>query len=119
MGFSSGVFGVYTLPECALVHTLSISQHRIQSAAINASGEWLAFGSQSLGQLLVWEWQSETCAYTNDDAIVVQLLGFICRLVLPLHVQTYSSNRATFMISTLCASRRTARCWRLVVMTAK
>ena len=28
--------------------------------AINATSEWLAFGSASLGQLLVWEWQSET-----------------------------------------------------------
>jgi hypothetical protein len=25
-------------------------------------GEWLAFGSSGLGQLLVWEWRSETCA---------------------------------------------------------
>lgn len=38
----------------------SISQHRISSVAINESGDWLAFGSSSLGQLLVWEWQSET-----------------------------------------------------------
>lgn len=28
--------------------------------AVNATGEWLAFGCSSLGQLLVWEWQSET-----------------------------------------------------------
>ena len=28
--------------------------------ALNASAEWLAFGSTSLGQLLVWEWQSES-----------------------------------------------------------
>lgn len=27
---------------------------------INKSGEWLAFGASKLGQLLVWEWQSET-----------------------------------------------------------
>lgn len=39
---------------------LSISQKRISSVAINTSGEWLAFGSEKLGQLLVWEWQSET-----------------------------------------------------------
>ena len=42
------------------VPTYSISQHRISSISINATGEWLAFGSSSLGQLLVWEWQSET-----------------------------------------------------------
>ena len=28
--------------------------------AVNSTGEWLAFGCSSLGQLLVWEWQSET-----------------------------------------------------------
>ena len=28
--------------------------------AVNCTGEWLAFGCSSLGQLLVWEWQSET-----------------------------------------------------------
>ncbi len=31
-----------------------------RSVAINASGEWLAFGATKLGQLLVWEWQSES-----------------------------------------------------------
>ena len=38
----------------------SISQYKINTVAINASSEWLAFGSAALGQLLVWEWQSET-----------------------------------------------------------
>ena len=28
--------------------------------AVNPNGEWLAFGCSNLGQLLVWEWQSET-----------------------------------------------------------
>lgn len=27
---------------------------------VNKSGEWLAFGASKLGQLLVWEWQSES-----------------------------------------------------------
>jgi periodic tryptophan protein 2 len=39
---------------------LSIAQHKVTTCAINASGEWLAFGSSALGQLLVWEWQSES-----------------------------------------------------------
>jgi hypothetical protein len=66
VGFSNGTFGVYTMPDCTCMHTLSISQHRVHSAAINPSGEWLAFASQSLGQLLVWEWQSETCTCAGD-----------------------------------------------------
>lgn len=31
----------------------------INTVAMNASGEWLAFGCSNMGQLLVWEWQSE------------------------------------------------------------
>lgn len=60
VGFSSGIFGLYDMPSCTQVHTLSISQRRITASAINSTGEWLAFGSEKLGQLLVWEWQSET-----------------------------------------------------------
>lgn len=59
-GFSTGVFGVYTLPDVTPVHTLSISQRLVTSAAINPSGDWLAFGCADLGQLLVWEWKSES-----------------------------------------------------------
>lgn len=60
LGFSSGVFGIYRLPQCQQIHTLSVSQNKINAAAINPSGAWLALGSSRLGQLLVWEWQSET-----------------------------------------------------------
>ena len=42
------------------LHTLSISQSDVGTVAINGGGEWLAFGAAPLGQLLVWEWQSET-----------------------------------------------------------
>ena len=38
----------------------SITQHKINSIGISNTSEWLAFGSSTLGQLLVWEWQSET-----------------------------------------------------------
>lgn len=38
----------------------SISQQAIETVAVNSSGEWLAFGCSNMGQLLVWEWQSET-----------------------------------------------------------
>ncbi|CAG8579166.1 16574_t:CDS:2 [Rhizophagus irregularis] len=60
IGFSSGIFGIWEMPEFNNIHTLSISQKRIDSVTINATGEWLAFGSSKLGQLLVWEWQSES-----------------------------------------------------------
>ncbi|KAI9744190.1 MAG: hypothetical protein M1818_002342 [Claussenomyces sp. TS43310] len=59
-GFSNGVFGLYEMPEFNMIHTLSISQNNIDYVTINKSGEWLAFGASKLGQLLVWEWQSES-----------------------------------------------------------
>eukprot|EP00047_Mylnosiga_fluctuans_P005493 m.240821 g.240821 ORF g.240821 m.240821 type:complete len:917 (-) comp13732_c0_seq1:165-2915(-) len=59
-GFSTGVFGLYEMPDFNNIHTLSISQKRISSVAINPGGEWLAIGCARLGQLLVWEWCSET-----------------------------------------------------------
>lgn len=59
-GFSDGVFGLWTLPSFDSVHNLSISSSDISSVAINTTGEWLAFGASGLGQLLVWEWQSES-----------------------------------------------------------
>lgn len=60
VGFSTGFFGFWEMPSFTNVHTLSISQERISSVAVNPSGEWLAFGATKLGQLLVWEWQSES-----------------------------------------------------------
>ena len=60
VGFSNGVFGLYEVPDFNNIHTLSISNKRITAACINATGEWLGFGCAKAGQLLVWEWQSET-----------------------------------------------------------
>ncbi|KAH9919809.1 quinon protein alcohol dehydrogenase-like superfamily [Fomitopsis serialis] len=60
VGFSTGVFGLWEMPSFSNLHTLSISQEKISSVAVNASGEWLAFGAAKLGQLLVWEWQSQS-----------------------------------------------------------
>ncbi|KAK9474492.1 WD40-repeat-containing domain protein [Dipodascopsis tothii] len=60
VGLSTGVFSIYEAADFNAVHTLNISQHDIDFVEINASGEWLAFGAAKLGQLLVWEWQSES-----------------------------------------------------------
>ncbi|CAG8453180.1 5860_t:CDS:2 [Paraglomus brasilianum] len=60
VGFSTGIFGIWEMPDFNNIHTLSISQTKITSLAINKSSEWLAFGSSKQSQLLVWEWQSES-----------------------------------------------------------
>jgi len=59
-GMASGVFALHQMPTFEIIQTLSISQHPITAASFNPSGEWLAMGCATLGQLLVWEWQSET-----------------------------------------------------------
>lgn len=59
-GFSNGIFVIYSMPDFNVIHSLSISQNCIDFVTINKSGEWLAFGASKLGQLLVWEWQSES-----------------------------------------------------------
>lgn len=44
----------------SMLMACSISQNDINFVSINKTGEWLAFGAAKLGQLLVWEWQSES-----------------------------------------------------------
>ncbi|KAI6652717.1 hypothetical protein LOD99_4103 [Oopsacas minuta] len=60
VGFKNGVFVLYETPSLVQIHSLSVSQHAINSAALNTSGQWLALASKTLGQLVVWEWSSET-----------------------------------------------------------
>ncbi|XP_063970652.1 periodic tryptophan protein 2 homolog [Lytechinus pictus] len=59
-GFASGVFHLHEMPDYNLIHTLSISEQRVASVVFNGPGDWIAFGCLGLGQLLVWEWQSES-----------------------------------------------------------
>uniref|UniRef100_A0A182WE74 Small-subunit processome Utp12 domain-containing protein n=1 Tax=Anopheles minimus TaxID=112268 RepID=A0A182WE74_9DIPT len=59
VAFSTGSFYLYELPDVNLIHSLSISDASIGSVTFNDTGDWLALGVSSLGQLLVWEWQSE------------------------------------------------------------
>lgn len=43
-GFASGIFHLHELPEFNLIHSLSISDQRVESVAINSSGDWIALG---------------------------------------------------------------------------
>lgn len=60
MGFANGVFGLYEMPGCTNIHRLSVSNSTLNAININSTGEWLAIGAAELGQLLVWEWKSES-----------------------------------------------------------
>lgn len=81
VGFYNGVFGLYDLDsiqftalheniegpyvlgeereELPSIQKLSISQNQIDTVNFNSTGEWITFGISSLGQVMVWEWQSE------------------------------------------------------------
>lgn len=60
VAFSNGVFGLYQMPDFVCIHLLSISREKITTAVFNRLGNWLTFGCAKLGQLLVWEWRSES-----------------------------------------------------------
>lgn len=60
IGFDNGVYGLYEMPGCVNIHKLSVSNQSINTVSINSTGEWLALGSAAMGQLLVWEWKSES-----------------------------------------------------------
>lgn len=51
---------IQSIDASILIVVYSVSQSNIDCVTINSSSEWLAFGSSKLGQLLVWEWQSES-----------------------------------------------------------
>ncbi|KAJ8297862.1 hypothetical protein KUTeg_024393 [Tegillarca granosa] len=59
-GFEDGAFFLHEMPDFNLIHSLSISDQVIASVAFNNTGDWIALACSGLGQLLVWEWQSET-----------------------------------------------------------
>lgn len=59
-GFDDGIFFLHEMPDFNLIHSLSISDQSIATVEFNKTGDWIAFGCSGLGQLLVWEWQSET-----------------------------------------------------------
>uniref|UniRef100_A0A1B0FLN1 Small-subunit processome Utp12 domain-containing protein n=1 Tax=Glossina morsitans morsitans TaxID=37546 RepID=A0A1B0FLN1_GLOMM len=59
VGFSNGSFYLYELPDVNMIHSLTISDYPISTALFNSTGDWVALASKELGQLLVWEWQSE------------------------------------------------------------
>ncbi|XP_012586613.1 PREDICTED: periodic tryptophan protein 2 homolog [Condylura cristata] len=65
-GFASGVFHLHELPDFSLIHSLSISDQSVSAVAINGSGDWVALGCSGLGQLLVWEWQSESYVFKQQ-----------------------------------------------------
>lgn len=60
VGFSLGVLMLFEMPSLQALQTLSLGQESLDTVRLGAKGDWLAVGSGAVGQLLVWEWRSET-----------------------------------------------------------
>lgn len=60
VGFSLGVLMLFEMPSLQALQTLSLGQEALDAVRLGAKGDWLAVGSGAVGQLLVWEWRSET-----------------------------------------------------------
>ena len=60
IGFDKGVFGLYEMPGCVNLQRLSVSNSSLNTVSMSSNGDWLGMGSSRLGQLLVWEWKSES-----------------------------------------------------------
>jgi periodic tryptophan protein 2 len=85
VGHTNGIFDLLQLPDLSPLHTLSIGNQPLTSISFNGAGDWIAVGCAKLGQLLVWEWKSETyvikqqghhydvstCAFSPDGAYLV------------------------------------------------
>ncbi|XP_045763111.1 periodic tryptophan protein 2 homolog [Maniola jurtina] len=139
-GFSTGIFFLHEMPDVNLIHTLSISEHRISSIAMSGQGDWIAFGCPNIGQLLVWEWQSEqyvmkqqghaldmTCLAYSPDGLYIVTGGYdgkvkvwnttsgFCFVTFGEHKSTvtslvFSANKKFFVSSSLDG---TVRCYDL------
>lgn len=59
VGFALGEFRLYELADFNHIQLLLMGQHAVDTVSMNASGDWLGFGSSKAGQLLVYEWQLE------------------------------------------------------------
>lgn len=58
--FSNGSFLLHEMPDYNLIQSLNVSDYEITAACFNPTGDWIALGSGRRGQLVVWEWQSES-----------------------------------------------------------
>ncbi len=60
VGFRSGSFAIYKVSEKSIDNVQTISMSDFEITSITASPDWIVIASESLGQVLVWEWKSET-----------------------------------------------------------
>ncbi|CAD8144037.1 unnamed protein product [Paramecium octaurelia] len=100
IGMKNGVLTLFKIepsedPFLIQIQSFQITQTQIDNLAINKNGNWIALGMRNSGQLIVWEWRSQsyilnqqslsyetTCCTISQDltTIAVGTLGGIIRL---------------------------------------
>ena len=67
MGFlacthTNGKFSIWRLvgEDLEPIQSFSIGEHKISTIDVNSSCTWLVLGIKQLGQLIVWEWKSQS-----------------------------------------------------------
>jgi len=51
------------------VHTFSVGEHKINSLSVSSGGNWLALAIKELGQLIVWEWKSQSFVFNQSGLL--------------------------------------------------
>ncbi|KAK2198430.1 bifunctional WD40 repeat/WD40-YVTN repeat-like-containing domain superfamily/Periodic tryptophan protein 2/WD40 repeat [Babesia duncani] len=62
IGFTGGIFGLFTTPELTSLYTLKLGTNLpvVDSVDISRDGNWLGLACSETGAIVVWEWKSET-----------------------------------------------------------
>lgn len=66
LGFQDGRFQLLQMPDFESLHTLSVSRDALTTAVVNPASDLVAVGCAKLGQLLVWNWRSESYVYKQQ-----------------------------------------------------
>lgn len=98
VGFTDGIFGLFridpVLERVDRLYALSLFNsetigdtlnpgHGIDTCDLDVTGEWLAFGSAKSGQLLVWEWASESYILKQTGVTTDSALGLTASAYAP------------------------------------
>jgi periodic tryptophan protein 2 len=60
--YTNGSFAIYKLfpDQITAIQSFSIGNYKISSVALNPSSTWIGLGIKEAGQLIVWEWKSQS-----------------------------------------------------------
>lgn len=98
VGFTDGIFGLFRIDPVlervdrlyalSLFNTETVGDsltpgHGIDTCDLDAAGDWLAFGSAKTGQLLVWEWSTESYILRLSGVTTRSTMGMTCSAYSP------------------------------------